>query len=153
MSVIRVLGISIAALAGMACSSDSVGPLGNGLTYATASFTCGPADGPATAIYLSATPIGLGEPSAPFVRMYVSVGVDELAGHVWGVQDKARSVGAWLQPILGGESIPASAGTLVVSSVGADRSVEGLVDFDFPDGSHVHSSFHAAWVQSNIICV
>src|SRR5436309_1107009 len=95
MFVPRMLRLSGVAVLSMACRSDDVsGPL-RSLTYAAATFACGPADGPAVAIYLTPSPIGSLEPSAPFVRVYVPVRLDELTSRAWPIADGNTEAAAW----------------------------------------------------------
>ena len=151
MSLARKVGLSLIVAAALACHSDGVGPV-SGFNYATARFQCGPADGPATEIFVSASPLDSQGALVPFVRIYVAVGVDELNGHVWSVSGSSPAA-AWFHPVITGGQVPATEGTLTVTSVSADKSIDGSIDLSFPDAGRIRGEFHAVWVPSGAVCV
>lgn len=151
MFVARMLSVSMVVAVAMACRSDNVfGPV-RGPLYAAATFQCGPTDGPATAIYIAPEPVGSIEPSAPFVRVFVPVAVEELNGHTWPVSDGNSESAAWFHSIDANVEI-ATTGYINVSSVGSDKTIEGSVHLRFPDAGRVRGEFRAAWIQRTILC-
>src|SRR6266566_5105068 len=76
MTFSRSCGLSLVAALVLACSSDGVIGPSSSFDHAAATFACGPADGPALAIYLSQYPVTVGDPPGAFVRVYVSGTVD-----------------------------------------------------------------------------
>jgi hypothetical protein len=152
MSVTRVLRFSLVPVFAMACSSDSVSAPLRGFVYSAAVAQCGPADGPAVAIYLSPNPVESIEPSEPFVRVYVPVQLSQLTGHVWQIESINSIAGAWFRPNASTYEL-ADSGYLVVTSIGSDNTVTGSIDLRFPIAGHIKSSFHAAWLPSHSLCI
>jgi hypothetical protein len=150
MLLTRMLRLSLVAVFAMACG-DAVSPPLRGLTYAAATFACGPADGPAVAIYLAQSPVGSLEPSTPFVRVYVPVELDQLAGRAWPVFAGKSEAGAWFHPNESTYEL-AETGYMIVSSVDSDKTIEGSVDLQFPDSGHIKTRFRATWVPTTTLC-
>ena len=148
MPVTRMLRLSLVVAFAMACSSDAISPVFRGFAYSAATAECGPADGPAVAIYLAPNPVGSIEPSAPFVRVYVPVQLDQLTAHVWPVNTEA---GAWFHPDASTYEM-AETGYMIVSSVDSDNTVTGEVDLRFPDAGHIKTAFSAKWQPNIILC-
>ena len=151
MSLIRVIGFSMAAALFLACTDNGISAPPAGFTHAAATRTCGPADGPAVAIYLSPNAIESLEPTTPFVRIYVAEAVNILAGRTWSLAGSGSEGGAWFNASFAPSEV-ATRGLMTVSSVGSDNTVEGSVDLTFPSG-HIHGGFHALWRPNNIVCV
>jgi hypothetical protein len=151
MSVTRMLRLSLVVAFAMACSSDAVSAPFRGFVYSAAAFACGPADGPAVAIYLAPNPVGSIEPSAPFVRVYVAVQVDQLTGHVWPIASVNTEAGALFHPDASTYEM-AESGYMIVSSVDSENTITGSVDLRFPDAGHIKTAFSAKWQPSNILC-
>jgi hypothetical protein len=152
MSVTRMLRLSLVPVFAMACSSDSVSAPLRGFVYSAAVAQCGPADGPAVAIYLSPNPVETIEPSGPFVRVYVPVELSQLTGQVWQIENINSIAGAWFHPNASTSEL-ADSGYLMVTSIGSDNTVSGSIDLRFPTAGHIRSSFHAAWLPSRSGCV
>ncbi len=150
MPLTRMLRSSLVVAFAMACSSDATSPLFRGFVYSAAAFQCGPADGPAVAIYLAPNPVGSIEPSAPFVRVYVPVQLDQLTAHVWPIASNTEA-GAWFHADAFSSEL-AESGYMIVSSVDSDNTITGSVDLHFPDAGHIRSQFRATWVPSHALC-
>jgi hypothetical protein len=149
MSVIRVVRLSLIAAVALACSSDGIsGPAG--FNHAAASAACGPADGPATAIYFAPDPIGSLEPSGVYARVAVPVAVSNLVGF-WPVGINSES-GAVLH-LTNTDLQTADSGFLIVKSVSADNTITGAVDVFFPNHQHVTGDFTATWLPQLASCV
>jgi hypothetical protein len=151
MSLTRMLRLSLVVGVAMACSSDTISAPLRGFAYAAAMRDCGPADGPAVAIYLTPNPVGATQPIAPFVRVYVPVQVDQLIGHMWLIGSANADAGAWFHPDTSTYEL-AETGYMVVNSVDSDSTITGLVDLNFPDAGHIRSTFRATWVTSHVLC-
>jgi hypothetical protein len=150
MLVIRALRFSLMAIVALACNSDGIsGPAG--FTHAAASSACGPADGPATAIYLAPDPIVALEPTGVYVRLSIQVPVSNLTGQLWPIGPNTES-GAWLH-VTDSNTQFADAGYLIVTSVSQDNTVLGSVDVRFPNGQRVRGGFSATWVPRNTTCI
>ncbi len=152
MPVTRMLRLSLVVAFAMACSSDAVSAPFRGFVYSAAAFACGPADGPAVAIYLAPNPVGSIGPSAPFVRVYVAVQVDQLTAHVWPVAGTNAEAGAWFHPDASTYEM-AESGYMIVSSVDLQNTITGSVDLRFHDAGHIKTAFSAKWQPSNVLCV
>lgn len=151
MSVARVLGMAMVVAVVMACRSDDVfAPIGGPL-YGAATFQCGPADGPATAIYISPEPVGSLTPSTPFVRIYVPVAVEQLSDHSWPISDGNSEATAWFHSTHASMET-ATTGYMIVSSVASDKTIEGSVNLWFPGAGRVRGGFRATWVARTMLC-
>jgi hypothetical protein len=138
---------SLVAAFAMACGSDSVSPAFRGFAYSSVAAQCGPADGPAVAVFLAPTQEGANGQSAPYVRVYVAVPVNQLAG-VWPTNSEAT---AWFQSDASTSEV-AESGYMFVSSVDSDNTVTGYVDLQFPDAGHIKTDFRAKFRPNNILC-
>ena len=70
--------------------------------------------------------------------------------HAWPIGSSSEA-GAWFQSGSSTSEI-ARSGLMIVSSVGADNSINGTLDVDFPNAGHMTSEFHAKWLPSNFYC-
>jgi len=146
-----MLRLSLVVAFAMACSSDATSPQFRGFVYSAATAQCGPADGPAVAIYLASNPVGSIEPSAPFVRVYVPVQVDQLTAHIWPVAGTNAEAGALFHPDASTYEM-AETGYMIVTSVNSDNTVTGSIDIRFPDAGHIKTAFSAKWQPNIILC-
>ena len=128
------------------CGSVSGPP--EGLSHALATNTCGPADGPATWIYLAGDPIEGVQPSSfPYVRIAIWRGVTELAGGSFRVDTDVSGV-----YFTGPNTFEiASRGSVAVERVGTDYRITGVSDLRFPS-RRVVGTFTADWVQLELLC-
>jgi len=150
MSVLRFGGFSVIAALVLGCSSDGVvGPSGR-FDHAAATFTCGPADGPALAIYLAPDPITSLEPPGVFVRVYVPGTIDEIRGAILPISSNSNAA-AWFHPNANDYEI-ATNGYLMVGSGSAGNTLEGSVGLNFPSAGHIHGAFHAEWIPTSVLC-
>jgi len=150
MTLSRSCGLSLLAALVLACSSDGVIGPSSRFDHAAATFACGPADGPALAIYFSEEPVTGGDPPGAFVRVYVSGTVDEIVGKMWPLSAGSNAA-AWFHP--GGTDYElATGGYLLVNSGSAGQALEGSVDIEFPKAGHLQRAFRAEWVQTNVLC-
>jgi hypothetical protein len=135
-----------AVVGGLSC--DLTGP--QDFPHAVATFMCGPADGPATAILLARDPIQSLDPSYPFVSVDIWHAVSELGGTTWSVNDGSGNVSAryFTGP---GKFVSATAGSVLIDRVGTDNRVEGSVLLRFPSRS-VDDDFSAPWMESLVLC-
>jgi hypothetical protein len=150
MAVFRMVRMAVVVAAAVACDSDSVFEPIRHFEFSAATFQCGPADGPATAIYLTHD-VGSIDPSAPFVRIYIPVAVEELSGRVWQLSEDSPEGAAWFHSSDASSEIAAS-GYMIVAAVGSDRTVQGSVYLEFPDAGRVSGAFAAGWIQRIVIC-
>lgn len=135
----------------LACQSDGTLLPPEGFSYAAATRTCGPADGPAIAIYLAPNPVGAMEPATPYVRVNVWQSVGDVAGGSWDVGSGATDAAAarFTAPT---DFEVATQGRVTVSAVGSDTTVRGTVDLTFPSIGRITGAFEAAWISLSPLC-
>ena len=150
MAIFRVVRMAVVVAAAVACDSDNVFSPIRHFEYSAATRQCGPADGPATEIFLSHDAASA-EPSTPFVRIYIPVAVEELSGRVWQLSAHSPEGGAWFHSSDASSEIAAS-GYMIVAAVGPDRTVQGSVYLEFPDAGRVSGAFAAPWILSTVLC-
>jgi len=134
-----------------ACGADDIPAPPEGLTHALGTRSCGPADGPAVAIYLAAAPVAALEPAAPYVRIDVWEAVDRLTTQAW-VLDAGSTTGIASHYSSAGAFEVATSGRIVVTAVDRDTTLVGTVDLDFPSAGRVRGGFRAVWVSSAPLC-
>ncbi len=141
---------SVLAVLAFTLGCDVTGPPAD-LRHAAANFTCGPADGAATAIMLARDPITSTGPTPPYVGIMIDAWPPTaLAGRTWVVG--TDFVGAWYTPGGGAMAEMASLGRVVVGSVDADSTIHGEVSLTFPS-RQVVGAFTAPWIQrTGILC-
>jgi hypothetical protein len=150
MSVFRWIGVAVIGVLAAGCSSDTVvGPSGR-FSHAAATSTCGPADGPAVAIYLTSAPVKSFEPSGVYIRIVVQRSLDEVGG-TWAISSNSEAGARYTRSSDNYEW--AKSGLLIVKSVGSDKSIDGSVYLEFADAGHVEGEFHADWIPATQPCV
>ena len=87
---------------------------------------CGPADGPAVAIYLATDPFVAPVPEAPYVQIFVAQSATRLTDRSW-VLGADQPDGSASYCASADECEVASGGTLTVRAVDADTTIEGSV--------------------------
>jgi hypothetical protein len=152
MPVTRLFRFSLVAAVAMGCSADATtSPQLSAFVHSAAIRACGPADGPAVAIYLTPDPVGATEPSTPYVRVYVSVDQSELTAHPWPIGSTTQAA-AWFQPDAS-TSVAAESGNMIVNSIDSDNTINGSIEIFFPDAGHIQTDFHAKWLTNSVPCV
>jgi len=149
--ICRISG-SLVVAAVIACSADGISIPKSGLSHSFAQFACGPADGPAVAIYLTSS-ASAPSPEPPYVRVYIAESIDQLDGRPWGIGGPTSEAGAWFEAATGpGES--ATSGYIIATKkgTGTDAAIEGSLDLTFPRAGHVRAGFHAPVVPTNFRC-
>jgi hypothetical protein len=128
------------------CDSNRI----DDLTQAAVMRTCGPADGPAVAIFLASSPVESFDPTPPYVRIYIAESLETLAGRSWPVGGSGAQAGAWYHRTATDQEL-ALAGLVSVVAVGADNSVEGWADITFSNG-RIQNAFRAQFVATTQLC-
>lgn len=134
-----------------ACTAEPAGPLPPAFAQARATRTCGPADGPAVAIYLAGAAITAVDPPAPFIRVALWQGISEITRQDWPLADTSSLGSAWYFPDAASPQAT-TGGTLHISSIGTDSSVTGTITVDFPGIGRVSGGFHAPWLSRTVLC-
>jgi hypothetical protein len=126
-------------------------PLGE-LPHAAAVASCGPADGPATQIYLASTPVELPQPVAPFIQVFVPRRFTESTPDmVFSIgDDYNEEASAWFHTS-GVEPRQAVRGEVGITSLASNR-LTGFVDLVFPNGVRIRGSFNASWHDMQTFC-
>lgn len=144
----------IALLVATACIGDNelslpAPPVGYPTAYATAD--CGPADGPATRLYLAAESSEALPPPAPFIDVAIWRGVNSISNKriEWS---GTASDGNARRCSAADACEPATQVVLQFRPVGADTTVTGTVTLTFADGSTIAGGFNAAWRSSHPLC-
>ena len=151
MGLFRWIGVAVIGVLAAGCSSDTaVGPSGS-FDHAAVTPTCGPADGPAVAIYLTSEPVTSLEPKGVYIRVFVPGTVDQIAGTSWPIASNSEAGARYTRSADSYEW--ATSGLLIVKSVGDDGSLSGSVYLDFPDAGHIQGEFHAEWFPASQPCV
>jgi hypothetical protein len=91
-------------------------------------------------VFLAPSQAGANDPSAPYVRVYVPVSVNQLTG-VWPIATNSEA-GAWFHSDASTYEL-AESGYMYVTSVDSDNTVTGSVDLQFPDAGHIKTAFRA----------
>ncbi len=133
------------------CNSDDPLSPPVGFAHAAATRSCGPADGPAVAIYLAPEAIATLEPATPYIRIDVWQAADALVG-TWSLSATSAHGAASRFQVALGPIESATAGTVVVSAVGRDSTITGSVDLQFPSSGRVHGAFSARWIARTFLC-
>ena len=122
------------------------------LPYAAAISSCGPADGPATTIYLASTSVQLPQPEVPFIQVFVPRRFAESSGgDVFRIGENFNEeADAWFHRS-GVELKSATSGEVGITELRANR-LTGYVDLEFPDGVRIRGSFNASWQDVAILC-
>ena len=151
MSVSRLIASSLVVVLA-ACTAERVpGPAAD-LRHAAATRTCGPADGPAVAIYLAPAAVASLEPPAPYVRIAVWQPPERLAGRTWALDSRNPDGGAAWFHASASEFEIATGGRLTVTAVRPDGTIEGSADVIFPRAGRVRARFRAAWLPQTVLC-
>ena len=95
MSIRHILvGLSLLVFA-VACAGADIASPPAGLSHAAATLSCGPTDGPATAIYLAHDPVEWLEPDYPYLRVAIWQPLAHLSGGSWRVASGDTAAAAW----------------------------------------------------------
>ena len=151
MSVIRRTSWSLIVVSSLGCSSDRVAGPRVGFGHASVMFACGPADGPATAIYLTPVEYKTGPVATPSVGIYIDRPLQNLAGQAFDLSTESRTGSAVYQSEPG-TFVRATDGLLLVTSVGSDNALDGTLDVSIPGLPRITGRIHAAWISSGVTC-
>jgi hypothetical protein len=152
MSIARVMRFSVVAALAVACASDGALSPPKGFNHSAVTFACGPADGPAVAIYLAPDPITSLEPAGTFVRVYVPRSLDQVVGKTWPINAANSEAGAWFHSTVPNPET-ATGGEVIVDSISPDSTITGSVRLIFPHAGYVSGGFHAVWIPWRSLCV
>ena len=142
------------ALTLVACDDDNTGPVPaapEGYPYAYATNACGPTDGPATRLYLSAEVSDSLPTTAPRVEVLVYRSAADLQGEEFGWSGYSEE--GWAGRCPGeGACEEASRVSVQFRRNAADTVLAGAVRVRFPDGSTVSGGFDATWRRTTYLC-
>lgn len=132
-----------------ACDSDAIPGPPTGLPYAAVTPGCGPADGPAIAIYLSPNPVESSDPSTPFLHIAIWQPLERLTERSWSLTDGAAVAQYFSTP---DASEAAIGGSVTVSVIDPDSAVRGWAVLTFPTYGRIAGGFHATWLPVALRC-
>lgn len=142
-------GIGALLLLGAACAAEPpVGPNWTPL-YARATRSCGPADGPAVAVYLTPEPVTALEPPPPYYRLDVWRPLESASG-TWEVGAGADDAAAVHRSDGGFEM--ATGGTFRIDPVSPTKAFSGRADITFAGGDRLETVFYATWLPTEMPC-
>ena len=155
MTLARRTGSFVALALALGCASDSVLLPPQGLKYAVAQATCGPADGPALLIFLTRNPTDGPSPEAPYVRIYIS-DATSVNGHALAVTGaNAEANASFVTSDTPSKVVAEEArnGSVVAAHSTADNSIDGVVDLSFATAGHLSGRFKAPLFPNNALCL
>jgi hypothetical protein len=147
----RTISALLALLLGAACANDdpTAGVVGYPIAYAT--NACGPADGPATRLYLTADSVEGLPTGVPRIEIGIYQDVSELPGRSFSLDGSTAEGWAGRCPAEGACETAASA-VVTFGRAAADTLLSGTVQLRFTDGSTVSGGFEAAWRRTQQFC-
>ena len=145
MLIRRLVGMSIVIVPLLGCSQKGALAPPDGFPHAIAVRSCAPNDGAAVTIYLSQAEIETLEPSPPYLRIAIWQPVGALANRTWSLAVSSAEGSAWFHATTSGFETP-SGGTVRVTAVSADSTLEGTVDVTFPTAGRIRGGFSASYV-------
>jgi hypothetical protein len=146
----RQIRTSIVLVLGTACvTDDGVRPRGP-FVYSAVTRTCGPADGPAVAIYLTTVAVRSLQPPAPYVRIVVQQPIDQVVG-TWRIGRNEVFASA-LYARGTNDFEMAERGEVIVNAVEGDNTLRGSADVTFPSAGRVSGTFRGEWIPSVELC-
>lgn len=151
MTLIRRTGSLIVLTLLLGCSSDSSLLPKQGLSYEFAQWQCGPADGPAMAIYLTQEPTNGPTPVAPYARIYIDLMTANLLdGRQLSVGDGGQAFATFTRT--DGEYEKASSGYVFANYSASDQEIVGSVNIIFTNAGHLVQEFRAPVFPNSHTC-
>ena len=142
MTLIRRTGSLLALTLSLACSSDRMLVPKEGLRFAFAQNQCGPADGPAMAIFLTRDPTNGPPAVAPYTRIYIDLSSSALDGRAHSVGPGSPDAVATFNRTDTDYEL-ASSGYVTAKYSSADKTISGLADIIFTSAGHLVTTFDA----------
>ena len=154
MTLVRRNGRLVALSLLLACNSDRVLLPPQGLKYAAAVASCGPADGPALLIVLARDPTNGPAASAPYVRIYIpdATNVDGHARAVSGPHAEASVSFVTTDSPTRMVAELARSGIVVADRSSTNNSIVGFVDIVFSTAGRLSGGFQAPIFPSTSLC-
>jgi len=151
MTLIRRTGSLIAIALLLGCSSDTTLLPKQGLRFEFAQWECGPADGPAVAIYLTREPSNAPTPTAPFARIYVDLMTGNLLdGRQLSVGDGGQAFATFVRT--DGTSDPALGGSVAANYSASNQEIVGSAYLTFKTAGLLVEEFHAPVFPNSHTC-
>jgi hypothetical protein len=135
-----------------ACDDDdpaAPGPV-PGYPHALATRACGPTDGPAMTIYLSASEDG-DPPPVPYFQIYLTRSPAELEGRLWGWPG-GEGVASGRECTGTGQCADSPSGVISLSRFAADSSLDVIVDLRRANGERLVGRATARWISRTPMC-
>lgn len=120
--------------------------------FAVATRTCGPADGPALAIFLSAGEVTDVPAAPPYFQFYLTRSPAELEGRTWSWPSTDESINAWECTVAGAACAHSPAGVIALGRFGPDSALTLTADLRLKSGERVRVRTTARWVSGSPLC-
>lgn len=146
---------AVAVLSGClwACTQEQPAPPSEpipGFPAAVAQLECGPADGPATVLYLSREPADSPWTTFPHVEVTVYDAPGNLAAKVLRLDGRNAGSALWCRAER--DCVPAAKAEVWFQAPMPTDTVRGWVDLTFPGLPPVGGQFAAAWLETQMLC-
>lgn len=149
--LIRLLRMSIVVIPLLGCSQKDPLEPPDGFPHAVAVRSCAPNDGPAVTIYLSSDEVETSEPSPPYLRLAIWQPVGVLANRTWSLAVSSSEGSASFHATASAHEA-AAGGTVTITTVMADTTLQGTVDVIFPTAGRIRGGFTAPYVHPPALC-
>ena len=147
----NLIGLTIILAVSAACATDGILAPSVGFEHAVITPACGPADGPAVAIYLSSNPVDPRNPSIPYVRIALWDAPDVVQGRSWGIGDASGMATAVL--VRGANQYDvATAGSVSIGLIDTTSTTTGSAELVFSSVGLVSGEFRASWSAAAPLC-
>ena len=145
MLIRRLFRMSIVFVPLLGCSQKGALAPPEDFPHAIAVRSCAPHDGPAVTIYLSSEEVESPQPSPPYLRIAIWQAVGALANRSWSLAVSSAEGSASFHATTSAHEM-ASGGTVRVTTVSADSTLEGTIDVTFPTAGRIRGGFIAQYV-------
>jgi hypothetical protein len=135
------------------CGSGGVEPAPlTEFPFASATPSCGPADGPAMVITLTETRTNDLQPAGPFARVFLWSAPSELVGRTWSWRNDNDLVGAAHRCLASGDCTNAIDATVTLGRFDADSTLDVRLSLTFADASRLGGAVRARWISQQLRC-
>ena len=120
--------------------------------FALATPSCGPADGPAMAIFLTPTEVSDVPATPPYFQFFLTRSAAELEGRTWLWPSADETASAWECTMAGGACAGSPTGAIALGHFAADSAIAVTVDLRREGGQRVRGQFTARWHSRPLAC-
>jgi len=120
--------------------------------FTVATPSCGPADGPAMAIYLTPELATDVPPAVPYFHVYLTRGPAELEGRTWVWPSADETVAARECTVAGAACADSPAGAIALGRFATDSALPVVLDLRRQNGERVRAQATARWLSRQLFC-